>query len=170
MSSSQFPDSNLPLSFKLKISKMTLEMNYWQVFVFFGAMWTKMCFMYSYLSTFISDRLITILSNNEWTETSFFEHWTTQTCSFIGDRTRTPYFWLRTVEHQTSNIVRPITRSSKVCIGVSLGWAFKYRTTMWQVIAKSIQTFFEMRILHTFFNVDQERAWNVYVWLWYEKN
>ena len=26
-----------------------------------------------------------------------------------------------------------------------------------------------MRILHTFFNVDQERAWNVYVWLWYYK-
>ena len=41
---------------------------------------------------------------------------------------------------------------------------------MWQVIAKSIQTFFEMRILHTFFKVDQERAWNVYVGLWYEKN
>ena len=40
---------------------------------------------------------------------------------------------------------------------------------MWQVIAKSIQTFFQMRILHTFFNVDQEMAWNVYVWLWYEK-
>ena len=81
-------------------------MNYWQVFVFFGAMWTKMCFMYSYLSTFISDRLNTILSNNERTETSFFEHWTTQTCSFIGDRTRTPFFWLRTNEHRTSNLIR----------------------------------------------------------------
>ena len=63
----------------------------------------------------------------------------------------------------------PSLGSRKDFIGVSLCWAFKYRTTMWQVIAKSIQTFFEMRILHTFFNVDQERAWNVYVWLWYEK-
>ena len=30
----------------------------------------------------------------------------TRTCSSIGDRTRTPYFWLRTIEHRTSNIVR----------------------------------------------------------------
>ena len=30
-------------------------------------------------------------------------------CSSIGNRTRTPYFWLWTIEHQTSNIVRPIT-------------------------------------------------------------
>ena len=27
----------------------------------------------------------------------------------IGNRTRTPYFWLRTIEHQISNIVWPIT-------------------------------------------------------------
>ena len=33
----------------------------------------------------------------------------TRTCSFVDDRTRTPYFWLRTIEHRTSNIVRPIT-------------------------------------------------------------
>ena len=33
----------------------------------------------------------------------------TQTCSSFGNRTRTPYFWLRTIEHRTSNIVRPIT-------------------------------------------------------------
>ena len=33
----------------------------------------------------------------------------TQTCAFVHDRTRTPYFWLRTIEHRTSNIVRPIT-------------------------------------------------------------
>ena len=33
----------------------------------------------------------------------------TRTCSFVGVRTRTPYFWLRTIEHRISNIVRPIT-------------------------------------------------------------
>ena len=30
-------------------------------------------------------------------------------CSSFGNRTRTPYFWLRTIEHRTSNIVRPLT-------------------------------------------------------------
>ena len=35
----------------------------------------------------------------------------TRTCSFVGNRTRTPYFWLRTIEHRTSNIVRPITNT-----------------------------------------------------------
>ena len=29
----------------------------------------------------------------------------TRTCSSIGDRTRTPYFWLRTVEYRTSNLI-----------------------------------------------------------------
>ena len=27
------------------------------------------------------------------------------TCSFVGDRTRTPYFCLRTIEHRTSNLI-----------------------------------------------------------------
>ena len=40
-----------------------------------------------------------IFTNIEWTRTS----------SSIGNRTRTPYFCLRTIEHPTSNIVRPIT-------------------------------------------------------------
>ena len=31
----------------------------------------------------------------------------TQTCSFVDDRTRTPYFWLRTIEHRTSNLMGP---------------------------------------------------------------
>ena len=31
------------------------------------------------------------------------------TCSFIGKRIRTSYFWLRTIEHRTSNIVWAIT-------------------------------------------------------------
>ena len=30
----------------------------------------------------------------------------TQTCSSIGDQTRTPYFWLRTNEHCTLNLIR----------------------------------------------------------------
>ena len=29
----------------------------------------------------------------------------TQMCSSIGDRTQTPYFWFRTIEHQTSNLI-----------------------------------------------------------------
>ena len=33
----------------------------------------------------------------------------TRTCSSFGNRTGTPYFWLQTIEHPTSNIVRPIT-------------------------------------------------------------
>ena len=39
----------------------------------------------------------------------------THTCSFIGNRTQTPYFWLRTIEQRTSNselrtyVDRPIT-------------------------------------------------------------
>ena len=40
----------------------------------------------------ISDGSNTILSNIERTRTSFIER--TRTCSSIGDRTRTPYFWL----------------------------------------------------------------------------
>ena len=33
----------------------------------------------------------------------------TRTCSSYGNRTRTPYFWLWTIKHRTSNIVLPIT-------------------------------------------------------------
>ena len=33
----------------------------------------------------------------------------TRTCSFVGDQTQTPYFWLRTIEYWNSNIVWPIT-------------------------------------------------------------
>ena len=33
----------------------------------------------------------------------------TPTCSSIGNRTPTPHFWLQTIDHQTSNIVHPIT-------------------------------------------------------------
>ena len=33
----------------------------------------------------------------------------TRMCSSIGNQTRTPYFWLRTIEHRTLKIVRPIT-------------------------------------------------------------
>ena len=32
----------------------------------------------------------------------------TRTCSFIGDRTRTPYFWIRTNGYQTSNLIGPL--------------------------------------------------------------
>ena len=33
----------------------------------------------------------------------------TGTCSSLGNRTSTPYFLLRTIDHRTSNIVQPIT-------------------------------------------------------------
>ena len=33
----------------------------------------------------------------------------TWTCSTIGNQTRTPYFWLRTIQHRILNTVRPIT-------------------------------------------------------------
>ena len=49
----------------------------------------------------ISDGSNTILSDFEQT-------WT---CSSIGDRTGTSNFWLRTIKHRTSNIVRLITTS-----------------------------------------------------------
>ena len=31
----------------------------------------------------------------------------TRTSSFVGDRTRTPYFWLLAIEHRTSNLIGP---------------------------------------------------------------
>ena len=34
----------------------------------------------------------------------------TRTWSSFGNRTQTPYFWLWTIEHRTSNIVWPITK------------------------------------------------------------
>ena len=47
----------------------------------------------------------------------------TRTCSSFGNRTRTPYFWLRMIEHRTLNIVRPITScrlfKEKSCFGNS---------------------------------------------------
>ena len=33
----------------------------------------------------------------------------TPTCSSFGNRTQTPFFWLRTIKHRTLNIVWPIT-------------------------------------------------------------
>ena len=42
------PNSQVATTFKLVIGKLAFEMNYWQVFVFCGAVRTKMCFMYSY--------------------------------------------------------------------------------------------------------------------------
>ena len=42
-----------------------------------------------------------------WTLNEFERIWT---YSSIGDRTLTPYFWLQTIDHQTSNVVRPITK------------------------------------------------------------
>ena len=36
----------------------------------------------------------------------------TRTCSSFGNQTQATYFWLWTIEHRTSNIVRPITNRS----------------------------------------------------------
>jgi len=35
----------------------------------------------------------------------------TQTYSCIGDRTRTPYFWLQTIEHQFWNLIELLNYS-----------------------------------------------------------
>ena len=56
-----------------------------------------------------SDVLNTILSNKLEHHFSNIER--TQTCSSIGDRTRTPYSWLWTIAHRTFNIVWPITNT-----------------------------------------------------------
>ena len=63
--------------------------------------------------------LLNFLTNR--LEHQFFEHRT----NFFGNRTRTSYFWLRTIEHRTSNIIRPITTdffhfSSKTSKNVSI--------------------------------------------------
>ena len=42
----------------------------------------------------------------------------TRTSSSIGDRTQTPYFWLRTIKHRTSNL-----------IGLSINTFIKYENT-----------------------------------------
>ena len=62
--------------------------------------WTK-----SFLE--FSNVLNTILSKIERTQTSFLNIERTRTCSTIGDQTRVPYFWLQTIEHQTSNLIGP---------------------------------------------------------------
>ena len=48
-------------------------------------------------------------SNIEWT----------RTCSSIGDRTGTPYFWLRTIEHRTSNLMMGLWLN---LLNYSLNW------------------------------------------------
>ena len=67
------------------------------------------------LLNFSSNRLEHCFSNTERT-------WT---CLASGNRTWTPCFWLQTIQHQTSNIVRPITSFpqpkasySSTCIGI----------------------------------------------------
>ena len=46
----------------------------------------------------------------------------TWTCSSNGNRTRTPYFWFRTIEHRTSNIVRPITSNLYTTLKTCFNW------------------------------------------------
>ena len=55
----------------------------------------------------LSNRLKHLFLNIEWT-------WT---CSSFENQTRTPYFWLWTIEHWTSNIVWPITTDMIILIG-----------------------------------------------------
>ena len=54
----------------------------------------------------------------------------TRTCSFVDDRTRTPYFWLRTIEHRTSNLLE----SSLHLLIYSSNWLkhhfFEHRTNL----------------------------------------
>ena len=54
----------------------------------------------------------------------------TLTCSSVGDGTRTPYFWLRTIEHRTSNLIQ----SSLHLLNCSSNWLkrhfFEHRTNL----------------------------------------
>ena len=58
----------------------------------------------------------------ELTWPSFFNIKQTRSCSSIGNRIWTPYFWLWWIEHQTSNIVGPITNFLGI-FAASTDWA-----------------------------------------------
>ena len=48
--------------------------------------------------------------SSNWLECQFFEHRTNLNMFIYWYLTRLSYFWLRTIEHRTLNIIRPITR------------------------------------------------------------
>ena len=48
--------------------------------------------------------------SSNWLEHHFTNSEWSRTCSSIENRTRTPYFRIRTIKYRTSNIVRPITK------------------------------------------------------------
>ena len=95
-----------------------------------------------------SDGSNNILANIKRTRTSFFEH----RANSIGDRTRTPYFWLRTNEHQTL-----------ILIGLSLdllNYSSNWLEHHFLNIERTRTTFFEHRT-----NSIGDRTGTPYFWL-----
>ena len=80
--------------------------------------------MYIYWTFHRKDSNI-IFSNIKWT----------RTCSSFGNQTRTPYFWLRTIEHPTSNIVRPITKNHFFTFQVHPCGRYRHNTVVF-ILAK----------------------------------
>ena len=60
----------------------------------------------------------------------------TRTCSSFGNWTQTPYFWLRTIEHKTSNKVRIVKLSEvgRTPITVVLLFHIQFKTDMHTMI------------------------------------
>ena len=65
----------------------------------------------SFVQVWMMDNYFLVMGRTPfyWTSIELEHHFSkiewTRTCSFVNDRTRTPYFWLRTIEHQTSNLI-----------------------------------------------------------------
>ena len=68
-----------------------------------------------------SDGSNTILSNIEWTQTSFYEYQTNSN----GDRTRRPYFWLLTIEHRNFEPNMAFTRFTKLLFKLTRASLFR---------------------------------------------
>ena len=107
-----------------------------------------------------------------WLEHHFFEQ--TQTCSSFGNRTWTPYFWLQTIEHQTSNIVQPITTYSTSLINIK-----SFQNMHVETVFSVIDLFFTQKIKNVMSSIKMCRTWNTYqfcllfldknILLWYNK-
>ena len=72
----------------------------------------------------------------------------TWTCSSIGNRFRTPYFWLQTIEHQTSNIVQPITTYSTSLINIK-----SFQNMHVETVFSVIDLFFTQKIKNVMFSI-----------------
>ena len=66
-----------------------------------------------------------------------------QTCSSIDNRTLTPYFSLRTIQHLTSNIVQPITSFYIVCPHITQSSLFETNGSLPKVMCMQNSSFKE---------------------------